>query len=62
LQKKVIVKQLWLLLRIKRGIVPKIENNSTSKYAKLKLDYRYGLGTIYDRMFIEKKKLEPEFE
>ena len=44
------------------GLFQKIENNSTSKYTKLKLDYRYGLGTIYDRMFIEKKKLEPEFE
>jgi len=44
------------------GLFQKIENNSTSKYAKLKLDYRCGLGTIYDRMFIEKKKLEPEFE
>lgn len=44
------------------GLFQKIENDSTSKYAKLKLDYRCGLGTIYDRMFIEKKKLEPEFE
>ncbi|HSA73597.1 MAG TPA: hypothetical protein VLD84_06550 [Nitrososphaeraceae archaeon] len=44
------------------GLFQKIENDSTSKYAKLMLDYRYGLGTIYDRMFIEKKKSDPEFE
>lgn len=44
------------------ALFQKIENDSTSKYAKLKLDYKYGLGTIYDRVFIEKKKLEPEFE
>jgi hypothetical protein len=40
----------------------RIENDPNSKYFKLKLDYTYGLDKIYDRQFIEKKKLEPEFE
>ena len=40
----------------------KIEKDNNSKYAKLFLDYTYGLDKIYDRAFIEKKKLEPEFE
>jgi hypothetical protein len=44
------------------GFFEKIEKDRNSKYAKLKLDYTYGLGTIYDRAFIEKKRLEPAFE
>ena len=40
----------------------RIENDPNSKYYKLKLDYTYGLDKIYNRQFIEKKKLEPEFE
>ena len=44
------------------SLFQKIEDDANSKYAKLKLDYRYGLGTIYDMKFIENKKLEPEFD
>ena len=44
------------------GLFEKIENDPTCRYAKLKLDYTYGLGTIYERKFIEKKRLEGEFE
>jgi hypothetical protein len=44
------------------GLFQNIENDNNSKYFKLKLDYTYGLDKIYDRQFIEKKKLEPEFE
>jgi hypothetical protein len=40
----------------------RIENDPNSKYTKLKLDYTYGLDKIYDRQFIEKKKLEAEYE
>jgi hypothetical protein len=43
------------------GLFQSIENDSNSKYFKLKLDYTYGLDKIYDRSFIEKKKLEAEF-
>lgn len=44
------------------GLMQTIENDPNSKYYKLKLGYTYGLDKIYDRQFIEKKKLEPEFE
>lgn len=44
------------------GLMQKIENDSNSKYTKLKLHYTYGLDLIYDRAFIEKKKLDPEFK
>lgn len=44
------------------GLMQTIENDINSKYTKLKLDYTYGIGKIYDREFIEKKKREPEFE
>jgi hypothetical protein len=44
------------------GLFEKIENDPTCRYTKLKLDYTYGLGTIYERKFIEKKRLESEFE
>ena len=44
------------------GLMQSIENDPNSKYYKLKLDYTYGLDKIYDHQFIEKKKLEPEFE
>jgi hypothetical protein len=44
------------------GLFERIEKDDNSKYYKLKLDYTYGLDKIYDRSFIEKKKLEPEFE
>ena len=44
------------------GLFEKIENEATSRYARLQLDYSYGIGTIYDSKFIEKKKLEPEFD
>ena len=40
----------------------KIQNDTNSQYAKLHLDYRYGMGTLYDNKFIETKKLEPEFD
>jgi hypothetical protein len=40
----------------------KIENDPISRYTKLSLDYTYGIGTIYETAFIEKKKLESEFE
>ena len=44
------------------GLFERIEKDKNSKYKKLFLDYTYGLDKIYDREFIEKKKLEPEFE
>ena len=44
------------------GLMQRIENDVNSKYVKLKLDYTYGLDKIYDREFIEKKKLDPEFQ
>jgi hypothetical protein len=44
------------------GLFEKIGNDETSGYTKLKLDYRYGLGTFYDSKFIETKKLEPGFD
>ncbi len=44
------------------GLFEKIENDKNSKYAKLLLDYTYGLDKIYDREFIAKKQLDPEFE
>jgi len=44
------------------GFFEKIENDTNSQYAKLHLDYRYGMGTLYDNKFIETKKLEPEFD
>ena len=44
------------------GLFERIEKDKNSKYTKLFLDYTYGLDKIYDRLFIEKKKLEPEFE
>ena len=43
------------------GLFERIEKDANSKYAKLLLDYTYGLDKIYDRAFIEKKKKEPEF-
>ena len=44
------------------GLFERIEKDNNSKYKKLFLDYTYGLDNIYDRQYIEKKKLEPEFE
>ena len=44
------------------GLFERIEKANSSKYKKLFLDYTYGLGKIYDAEYIEKKKLEPEFE
>jgi hypothetical protein len=44
------------------GLFEKIGNDETSGYTKLKLDYRYGIGTFYDSKFIETKKLEPGFD
>ena len=44
------------------GFFEKIEHDTTSEYTKLHLDYRYGMGTLYDNKFIETKKLEPEFD
>lgn len=44
------------------GLMQRIELDNNSKYTKLKLDYTYGLDLIYDRSFIETKKLDPEFE
>ena len=44
------------------GLMQRIENDPNSKYVKLKLDYTYGIDKIYDRQFIEKMKLESEFE
>lgn len=44
------------------GLFETIEKDNNSKYKKLFLDYTYGLGKIYDPEYIEKKKLEPEFE
>lgn len=44
------------------GLFEKIENDPTTGYAKLHLDYKYGIGTLYDDKLIETKKLEPEFD
>ena len=44
------------------GLMQTIENDPNSNYTKLKLDFTYGLDKIYDRSFIEKKKLDAEFE
>lgn len=44
------------------GLFEKIETDGTSRYVRLQLDYSYGIGTIYDNKFIEKKRLEPEFD
>jgi hypothetical protein len=44
------------------SLFEKIENDATSRYTKLQLDYIYGIDTIYDSKFIEKKKLDPEFD
>jgi hypothetical protein len=44
------------------GMFEKIENDPISRYTKLRLDYTYGIGTIYETAFIEKKMLESEFE
>ena len=43
------------------GLFERIEKDPNSKYKKLFLGYQYGLDRIYDRAFIEKKKLEPDF-
>ena len=39
------------------GLMQRIEKDVNSKYTKLRLDYSYGFDKIYDRAFIEKKKL-----
>ena len=44
------------------GLFERIEKDKNSKYKKLFLDYTYGIDRIYDREFIEKKKLDAEFE
>jgi hypothetical protein len=44
------------------GLFEKIEVDPTSTYTKLNLDYSYGLGTIYEREFIENKRLQSDFE
>lgn len=44
------------------SVFEKIENDAISRYAKLQLDYIHGIGTIYDSKFIEKQKLDPEFD
>lgn len=44
------------------GLFQKIELDKDSKYYKIILDYTVGLGKIYDRQEIEKKKKEPEFK
>jgi hypothetical protein len=43
------------------GLFQSIEQDPNSKYEKIILDYTYGLDKIYDRLEIERKKLEPEF-
>jgi len=43
------------------GLFQSIEYDKSSKYVKIILPYQIGLDKIYDRAFIEKKKLEPEF-
>jgi hypothetical protein len=43
------------------GLFERIEQDKNSKYFKLFLDYTYGLDRIYDREYIARKKLEPEF-
>jgi hypothetical protein len=44
------------------GLFEKIEVDPTSTYTKLKLDYSFGLGTIYKRGFIENRRLQSDFE
>ncbi len=48
--------------KVPGGLFERIEKDTSSKYAKLKLDYTYGLGTIFDKAFIEKKRIDSEFE
>lgn len=58
-----IAERLWVRPPNQRGgLFEKVEKGKTSGYAKLKLDFRYGIGTLYDGKFIETKKLEPEFD
>lgn len=44
------------------GLFERIENDTTLGFAKLYLDYKYGIGTLYDDKIIETKKLDPEFD
>lgn len=55
-------KQYGFLQMPPEGLFKRIEKDDNSKYFKLKRDYTYGLDKIYDRAFIERKKLDADFE
>lgn len=44
------------------GLFEKMENEPTSRYHRMKLDYTYGIGKIYDAAFLEAEKQEEYFE
>jgi hypothetical protein len=44
------------------GLMQQIEKDDSNKWKKLKLDYTYGLNTIYDFKEISKIKQDPEFK
>jgi hypothetical protein len=44
------------------GLMQTIEKDKSDKWTKLKLDYTYAVGTIYDPKEISKMKLDPEFK
>ena len=44
------------------GLFEQMEREEESKYHRLKLDYTYGLGKLYDPVFLEQEKKEEYFE
>jgi hypothetical protein len=44
------------------GLFEQMEREEESKYHRMKLDYTYGLGKLYDPVFLEQEKKEEYFE
>ena len=44
------------------GLFEQMEREPESKYHRMKLDYTYGLGKLYDPVFLEQEKKEEYFE
>lgn len=44
------------------GLFEQMEREEESKYHRMKLDYTYGLGKLYDPLFLEQEKKEEYFE
>ena len=44
------------------GLFEQMDREPESKYHRMKLDYTYGLGKIYDSVFLEQEKKEEYFE